>query len=99
GCRPSGAGRTRRWEFQLGLDEPAPSRERVLEWVAGYADLDRLEVLRVVPYAHISLVATRWRVGRVLVAGDAAHMMPPSAGQGMCSRIRDALNLARKLQP
>lgn len=92
-----GIGLNRRWEFQLGPDEEVPSRETVVAWIAEFVDPERLEITRVVPYAHTSLLAKSWREGRVLIAGDAAHMMPPSAGQGMCSGIRDAVNLAWKL--
>lgn len=92
-----GIGANRRWEFQLEEGETIPDDAEVLRWVARYIDLDRVEVLRITNYAHNALIAHQWRVGRVFVAGDAAHMMPPSAGQGLCSGVRDAINLAWKL--
>ncbi|WAS93652.1 bifunctional 3-(3-hydroxy-phenyl)propionate/3-hydroxycinnamic acid hydroxylase [Nannocystis punicea] len=92
-----GIGRNRRWEFQLGEHEDAPDEATVRRWLARDLDPDRLEITRIAKYAHNALLATIWRSGRVLLAGDAAHMMPPSAGQGMCAGVRDAVNLAWKL--
>lgn len=56
-----------------------------------------VEILRAVIYSHHVRVADRWRVGRIFLAGDAAHAMPPWIGQGMSAGVRDAGNLCWKL--
>jgi 3-(3-hydroxy-phenyl)propionate hydroxylase len=58
---------------------------------------DDIEPIRQIVYTFEARIAERWRDGRVFLVGDAAHTMPPFMGQGMCSGIRDASNLAWKL--
>ncbi len=99
-CVLMGPGR-HRWEFMLlpgeteeEVLEDAFIRERLAPWNCG----DDIEIDRKAVYRFHGLVADAWRQGRVLLAGDSAHQMPPFAGQGMCSGLRDAANLAWKLK-
>ncbi len=56
-----------------------------------------VRIIRRRVYAHHSRIAERFRGGRVLLAGDAAHVMPVWQGQGYNSAIRDAFNVSWKL--
>ncbi|MBA1205396.1 bifunctional 3-(3-hydroxy-phenyl)propionate/3-hydroxycinnamic acid hydroxylase [Pseudomonas capeferrum] len=60
-------------------------------------DPDRVELIRKRVYTHNARLAGRFRVERVLLAGDAAHIMPVWQGQGYNSGMRDASNLGWKL--
>jgi 2-polyprenyl-6-methoxyphenol hydroxylase-like FAD-dependent oxidoreductase len=94
----SGGPGRRRWEWML---LPGESAEQVEDpqfvWSllaqsgVGQAEL-ALE--RHTVYTFRARWAERWRKGRLLLAGDAAHQMPPFAGQGLCSGMRDAMTLA-----
>lgn len=94
-----GAGR-RRWEFRLRPeDDPATITEPENVWrlLSNWITPDEAELERAVVYTFRSAVAISWRRGRVMIAGDAAHLTPPFMGQGMCAGIRDASNLGWKL--
>lgn len=91
----------RRWEFmRVGEETVAElnTPQRAWELLALFDVTPRnATLLRHNVYTFRSMYAQSWRLGRMLIAGDAAHVMPPFAGQGMCSGIRDAANLAWKL--
>ena len=55
-------------------------------------------IARQIVYTFQARMAQQWRAGRVFLIGDAAHTMPPYAGQGLLSALRDASNLAWKLE-
>ncbi|MFD7769177.1 bifunctional 3-(3-hydroxy-phenyl)propionate/3-hydroxycinnamic acid hydroxylase [Streptomyces sp. NPDC059787] len=89
-----------RFSFMLdSVDDFGTERDpqRVWKRVASHLTPDDADLIRVATYTFRSLIADHWRRGRVLLAGDAAHQMPPFLGQGMCSGFRDAQNLAFKL--
>ena len=97
----SGGPGRRRWEFMRlpgeSIEElnTAETAWRLLEPWGMTPDNAMLE--RHAVYLFSARWANLWRQGRLLLAGDAAHLTPPFAGQGMCSGLRDALNLAWKL--
>ncbi|MET7745912.1 bifunctional 3-(3-hydroxy-phenyl)propionate/3-hydroxycinnamic acid hydroxylase [Streptomyces sp. NPDC005385] len=89
-----------RFSFMLdSVDDFETERDpqRIWKRVASHLTPDDADLIRVATYTFRSLVAEEWRRGRVLLAGDAAHQMPPFLGQGMCSGFRDAQNIAFKL--
>ena len=83
---------------------PGETLETLDEEAAAWAFLepwdvrpDNATMVRHAGYRFRARWATRWHEGRIFVAGDAAHQTPPFAGQGMCAGLRDAANLAWKL--
>lgn len=90
----------RRWEMAVPDDADAAtvsSPQEVWKRLARWITPDDAEIERTAVYMFHSLVAARWREGRLFIAGDAAHQTPPFMGQGMCAGIRDAANLGWKL--
>jgi 3-(3-hydroxy-phenyl)propionate hydroxylase len=90
-----------RYEFRLfdgeGEAGVTPPFALIQRLVAPYRSIAPHQVERAVNYRFNAVNADRWRDGRCLLIGDAAHMMPPFAGQGLNSGIRDAANLAWKI--
>lgn len=91
----------RRWEWHIApTEDPADFArpEKVWQLLGDLGvTVDDVEPVRQLVYTFEARIAQRWRAGRIFLAGDAAHTMPPFMGQGMCSGMRDAKNLAWKL--
>jgi len=106
-CQPNGPATyvvgpktLRRWEIKImpgETPEDFANTAYVLKRLSAYVDPDAVDLWRVATYRFHALVAHDWQVGRVFLAGDAAHQMPPFLAQGLCSGVRDAVNLAWKL--
>lgn len=91
---------TRRFEFKLNADETEaelmePAFVSALLHSRGAAP--QSEIIRKTVYTFHARIANHWSQTRVFLAGDAAHLTPPFAGQGMNSGVRDAHNLGWKL--
>jgi len=89
-----------RWEFMLApgeTREEMEAPEKIRELLAPWGDPDQMIIERTAVYRFHARVVDRFSVGRVFLAGDAAHVTPPFAGQGLVAGLRDAANLAWKL--
>jgi 2-polyprenyl-6-methoxyphenol hydroxylase-like FAD-dependent oxidoreductase len=91
----------RRWEFML-LPEEGDSDfadpGKVWSLLAPWITPDEGEIVRGTVYEFRAALAASLRAGdRTFLAGDAGHLMPPHMGEGMCSGVRDAKNIAWRL--
>ncbi len=91
-----------RWEFPVRDEEDEKdllTDDAIWKVLAGQGITKaNVEIIGFACYSHHVRFADRWRVGRVFLAGDAAHAMPPWIGQGMCAGVRDVANLCWKLR-
>jgi 3-(3-hydroxy-phenyl)propionate hydroxylase len=92
--------RHHRWEFMLLPGEHAEDfedPERVWALLEPWYRPEDGRLTRTAVYEFRSMLADRMRASHVLLAGDSAHLTPPFLGQGLCAGLRDAANLAWKL--
>lgn len=97
-CRNPGL--RRRWEIAIGeesYDDDIIDNSCLWQTLSQWITPQDAIIERTAIYKFRSIIANRWQRGRLLIAGDAAHLMPPFMGQGMCAGIRDAANLGWKL--
>ncbi len=97
-CR--NVGKRRRWEFAIKKKQSEKtilSDKYIWNFLKPWLKKREAYLERKTIYTFKSAISRNWIKGRVFIAGDAAHLMPPFMGQGMCAGIRDASNLAWKL--
>ena len=97
-CR--NVGKRRRWEFAIKKTEKIEtilSDKYIWNFLKPWLKKNEAKMERKTIYTFQSALANKWKKGRVFIAGDAAHLMPPFMGQGMCAGIRDVSNLAWKI--
>tara|TARA_Y100000739_G_scaffold229632_1_gene245141 strand:- start:4406 stop:6004 length:1599 start_codon:yes stop_codon:yes gene_type:complete len=90
----------RRYEFKLHKNENEDAvikEDNVRKLLASVGPDKNEEFRRIKVYTFHARLAEIWRKGRIFLAGDAAHLTPPFAGQGMNSGLRDSHNLGWKL--
>ena len=89
------------FQAQIGADEPdEPSLERfqqIIDERTGGSGLHLRDATWLSLYRANVRMVDRYRVGRIFLAGDAAHVHSPAGGQGMNTGIQDAYNLGWKL--
>jgi 3-(3-hydroxy-phenyl)propionate hydroxylase len=93
-------GNHRRWEIMLNPGDSLSAEypeDKLWPLLSRWIRPGEGTLWRAATYRFHGLIAKEWRRGRVLLAGDAAHMTPPFMAQGMVQGIRDAHNLAWKL--
>lgn len=79
------------------IDLSAEGLAALVHTRTGRADIDIESVSWASAYNMNARLAERYRDGRVFLAGDAAHVHPPTGGQGLNTSVQDAYNLGWKL--
>lgn len=95
-----GPGKLRRWEFMLRPGESATEmtkEETIWSLISPWIKPGQATLWRAATYQFHALVAEQWRKDNTFLAGDACHMTPPFLAQGMVQGVKDAVNLAWKL--
>ena len=103
-CRPDaavvfvkGCNNHVRFDFEV-TEEVAQSfnEDDARALISNYFDTSSIEFQRIAPYHFYAGMPDKWRRGKVLLAGDAAHLTSPFSGQGLNMGLQDAANLAFK---